>query len=431
MSLKPEGYKLRLMDDILERKLGAFGAVEVAGTKFCGKTWSSLAHGESIIHIDEDSIRQVVEVDAALALDGKSPHIIDEWQDVPKIWDAVRRKVDEKGNKKGLFILTGSSTVKRDEISHSGAGRIARVHLRPMSLFEYGHSDGTVSLRGLFEGDFTPQQTNTGIRQLADLMYLGGWPASLGVDPLLASELPAQYLDAMFNTSAIKKGLDPFMARRTAVSLARNMGKTLSYKTLYTDISEGDIPKRADDSVFRKQMEPYINFFKEQYFIEDQTGWDAPIKSRSRVRTKPRRTFVDPSLPASLLGMTPERLLTEFQVLGNLFEELCLRDLRVYTSAMQLTPDPRIHYYSDADGLEVDVIIELPDGRWAAFEIKLSEEKVPQAEKSLLRLRDKVAANPAAHNREPAFMAVLVGKATFARQTPQGVYVIPLTSLGV
>ena len=429
MSLKPSGYKSRLLDETLKRRLRAFGAVEVAGPKFCGKTWSSLAQGESIIHIDEDAVRQMVELDAALALEGKRPHVIDEWQDVPKIWDAVRRKVDEEGNVKGQFILTGSSTVNMDEVSHSGAGRIARVHLRPMSLFESGHSEGTVSLSGLFEGEFTSQQTTTNIRQLAELICLGGWPASLNADPDLASELPAQYLDALFNVSARKKGLDPSITRRTALSLARNVGKALTYKTLFADVSEGDIPKNADDSVFRKRIDPYLRFFKEQYFAEDQTGWDAPIKSRSRVRTKPKRSFADPSLPASLLGMTPERLLLNMQVFGNLFEEVCLRDLRVYASAMQLTPEPQIHYYSDADGLEIDAVIELPDGRWGAIEIKLSEEKALQAEKSLLRLRDKVAANPAARNRQPAFLAVLVGKATFARKTPAGVYVVPLTSL--
>jgi len=429
MSLKPIGYKARLIDSILERKLKGFGAIEVAGTKFCGKTWSSLAQAESIINIDDDAVKQIVELDVALALEGSRPHVIDEWQDVPKIWDAVRRKVDEEANLKGQFILTGSSTVNMDKVSHSGAGRIARVHMRPMSLFESGNSDGTVSLSGLFKGQFTPGQTNTDVRQLAAYICRGGWPASLDVDLDIAGDLPAQYLDAMFNVSARKKGLDPHMARRVAMSLARNIGKTPTYKTLFADVSEGDVPDSADDSKWRKELEPYISFFKEQYFIEDQAGWDAPIKSRSRVRTKPRRSFADPSLPASLLGLAPERLLFDMQVFGNLFEELCLRDLRIYSSVMQITPEPMIHYYSDADNLDVDAIIELADGRWGAIEIKLSEEKVPQAENSLCRLRDKVSANPAAHNRQPSFMAVLVGKASFTRVTPSGVYVIPLTSL--
>lgn len=429
MSLKPSGYKPRLLDDTLERKLRAFGVLEVAGTKFCGKTWSSLAQGVSIIHIDDDAIKQMVELEVDLALEGKHPHIIDEWQDVPKIWDAVRRRVDEKANATGQFILTGSSTVDMTAVSHSGAGRIARVQMRPMSLFESGHSEGTISLAGLFEGEFRSHVARTDVRQLAELICRGGWPASLGMDSDLAGELPSQYLDALFRVSAQKAGLDPHQARRVSVALSRNIGKTLTYKTLYLDVSEGETATQSDDTWFRKQMEPYLSFLKAQYTIEDQVGWDAPIKSRSRVRTKPKRSFTDPSLPAALLGMTPERLLMNMQVFGNLFEELCLRDLRVYASAMRLTPEPQIRYYSDADGLDVDVVIELPDGRWGAFEIKLNEEKAPQAEKNLLRLRDKVAANPAAQNKEPAFLAVLTGKSTFARQTPAGVLVVPLTSL--
>jgi predicted AAA+ superfamily ATPase len=429
MSLKPPGYRKRLLDATLERRLRGFGAIEVTGPKFCGKTWSSLAQGKSIIHIDEDAVRQMVELDAALALEGDRPHVIDEWQDVPKIWDAVRRRVDAEGNAKGQFILTGSSTVNVEKLSHSGAGRIARVHMRPMSLFESGHSDGSISLMGLFEGEFRPQQVLTDVRGLAKLICDGGWPASLDLDPDVAGDLPAQYLDALFGISAPKKGLDPSMSRRVALSLARNTGKALTYKTLFADVSEGDVPTTADEGMFRKSLEPYISFFKEQYFVEDQAGWDAPIKSRSRVRTKPKRSFADPSLSASLLGVTPERLLLNMQVFGNLFEELCLRDLRVYASAMQTMPEPSVCYYSDADGLEVDAVIELPDGRWGGIEVKLSEEKVPQAEKNLLRLRAKVAANPAAHNRQPSFMAVLVGKATFARTTPEGIHVLPITSL--
>jgi predicted AAA+ superfamily ATPase len=429
MSLKPEGYKPRLLDDAISRRLQGFGAVEVVGPKFCGKTWSSLAQGESIIHIDDDAVRQIVELDAALALEGTRPHIIDEWQDVPKIWDAVRRKVDAEGNIKGQFILTGSSTVDMDSVSHSGAGRIASVHLRPMSLAESGHSDGTVSLSSLFRNEFKPHPTKTDLRMLTRLICRGGWPATQESNENLIGDLPAQYLDALFKVSARKRKLDPFMARRAAVSLARNIGKTVTYKTVYADVYQGDLPTKVDETMYRKALEPYVSFFNEQYFTENQTGWDAPIKSKSRVRTKPRRCFADPSLPASLLNTSPDRLLMDTQLFGNLFEELCLRDLRIYASAMHYTPEPQIHYYSDADGLEVDAVIELPDGRWAALEIKLSEDKVPEAEASLLRLKDKVAANPAARNPEPVFLAALVGKAAFARQTPKGVYVVPLKSL--
>ena len=430
MSIKPKEYKARLLDATLERRLKGFGAVEVAGTKFCGKTWTSMAHANSIVHIDDDAVKQMVETDASLALEGERVHVIDVWQDVPKIWDAVRREVDETGNEKGQFILTGSSTVDKSKVSHSGAGRIAKLHMRPMSLFESSDSDGSISLKELFEGKFKQQKVETDIRELARLICRGGWPASIGETEEVTQDLPAQYLTALFEVSAQKGDVDGRISRRLATSLARNIGKSVTYKTLYRDVFSEDVD-RKDAAVFQQKLEPFLTFLKDQYAIEDLNGWDAPIKSKSRVRTKPKRSFVDPSLPASLLGMTPDRMLFEMQVFGTLFEELCLRDVRVYASAMQLLPEPLVCYYGDSDGLEVDIIIELADGRWGAFEVKLSDEKAEEAEKSLLRLKNKVAANKAARNPEPTFLAVLVGKAEFARKLPSGIFVIPITTLGV
>ncbi|WP_308002740.1 DUF4143 domain-containing protein [uncultured Parolsenella sp.] len=204
----------------------------------------------------------------------------------------------------------------------------------------------------------------------------------------------------------------------------------LERRALYADSFAEEPPKDADIGTLRKRLLPYLEFFEDRYFTEEQTGRDAPVKARSRVRSKAKRTFADPSLPASLLGMTPERLLLERQLLGNLFEELCLHDIRVYASALGAIPDPGVYYYADADGLEVDAVVELPDGRWGAFEIKLNEGKVPDGTDNLMRLRDKVLANPAAKGREPSFLAVLVGKANYCRTTPEGVFVVPVTCLG-
>lgn len=408
----------------------AFGAVEVAGPKYCGKTWSSMAHAQSIVHLDDEGARRMAELDVSLALEGERPHVIDEWQDVPPVWDAVRRSVDSSAGQRGLYLLTGSSTVDKTRVSHSGAGRIARVPMRTMSLFESGESTGSVSLRGLFEGEFSGGSVATDVRDLARLVCRGGWPNALHLDEGVAGDISAQYLDALFSVSAEKAGLNGAIARRLAVSLARNVGTTMTYRTMYADVNEGDVPNGVDPSFFRSELEPYIAFFSNQYFIEGQHGWDAPIKSKSRIRSKPKRTFVDPSLPASLLGMSPARLLRETQVFGALFEELCLRDIRVYCEALGTIPSPSVCYYGDADGLEVDIVVELPDGRWGAFEVKLSEEKVLQAEKSLLRLKDKVARNSAARNAEPSFLAVLVGKASYAWKMPSGVYVVPITELG-
>lgn len=429
MTIKPSGYRPRLLDSSIARLLKGFGAVEVAGPKFCGKTWASMAHAESISHIDDRAVREIVEIQPELALEGKRPHVIDEWQDIPRIWDAARRTIDEEGSRGG-FILTGSSSVDRTQVSHSGAGRIARVRMRTMSLQESGDSDGSASLAGLFEGTCPTRQVSTDIRDVAHLICRGGWPAAIASPGVASADLPAQYLDALFSISAAQAGLDPRLARRVAVALARNMGKTPTYRTLYANSFAEEPPKDADTGTLRKRLLPYLEFFEGQYFTEEQTGWDAPVKARSRVRSKAKRTFADPSLPASLLGMTPERLLLERQLLGNLFEELCLHDIRVYASALGAIPDPGVYYYADADGLEVDAVVELPDGRWGAFEIKLNEEKAPDGTDNLIRLRDKVLANPAAKGREPAFLAVLVGKANYCRTTPEGVFVVPVTCLG-
>lgn len=370
----------------------------------------------------------MVDTDVTLALDGEQPHIIDEWQDLPKIWDATRRRIDENANQPGEFILTGSSSADRSNVSHSGAGRIAELFLRPMSLVESGESDATVSLAGLFDGQFSSGSAVTDVRDLAGILCRGGWPVAIDRSAT-ASDLAAQYLNALFSISAEKAGLDERMARRVALSLARNMGKSVTYRTLYEDAFGVRSEDKRNPSIYQQEVSPYLKFFEQQYFIEEQPGWDAPVKSRSRVRTKPKRTFADPSLPAALLGISPDRLLRDGQVFGNLFEELCLRDLRIYTSALGCIPDPTLRYYSDADGLEVDAVIELPDGRWGAFEIKLSEEKAEQGEAALLRLRNKITANTAARNPEPSFLAVIVGKSTFRRRLPSGVAVVPITCL--
>lgn len=430
MSIVPKGYKSRLLDETLDRRLKSFGAVEVAGAKYCGKTWLGLAHASSVAHIDDDAVRQMVELDVSLAMEGKAPHLVDEWQDVPKIWDAIRRRIDETGNKRGQFILTGSSTVDKTKVSHSGAGRIAKLQLRPMSLFESGNSDGSISLAGMFAGEFSSKAVKTDARSLANLICKGGWPATAFMQDNSDFDLPVQYLNTLFEVSARKGGLDCELARKISVSLARNVGRAVTYKTLYKDVFSVEDAAGSGLAFYQHKLEPYINFLTDQYILENLYGWDAPIKSKSRVRSKPKRCFVDPSLPASLLSMTPDRMLLEMQVFETLFEELCIRDVRIYASAMGLFPEPKVYYYSDAEGLEADIIVELADGRWGAFEVKLNGEKVFQAESSLLRLKNKIARNFAAKNPEPSFLAVLVGKTEFAMRLPSGVYVVPITCLG-
>jgi len=386
------------------------------------------AQADSKINLSNTGIRSLVEADHSLAFEGGKPHVIDEWQEIPPLWDATRLAVDAAAGERGLFILTGSSTPKKEDIVHSGTGRISRIHLRPMSLSETGDSDNSVSLSGLFEGSFKSARVHTDLRGIAGLICKGGWPGALYLEPDDAKLIPNQYLDTLLSSIGKKGGTNEYRLRRFLISLARNVGQAATYQTIAGDIAEGNIDN-IKDRVSRQQIEALIHTFKERFIIEESGGWDAPIRSKSRVRVKPKRHFVDPSLTAALLGADKDRLLQDGQLFGLLFEELCLRDLRIYASCMDsVLPDP-VKYYRDSDNLEVDAIIELRDGRWAGIEIKLSENKVAEGVANLLRLKSKMSLNPMAHNPEPAFLAVLVGKTEFCRKTPEGVYVIPCTSL--
>ena len=428
MALRNSKYKDRLLDKTLQRHLRAFGAVEIVGSMWSGKTWMAEAHAESKINLSRAEIRSIIEADHSLAFEGARPHVIDEWQEVPALWDETRLAVDAASGERGLFILTGSSTPKKDEISHSGTGRISRIRLRPMSLSETGASDGSVSLSGLFEGDFKKAKVQTNLRDIAGYICNGGWPGSLYLEDDEAKLIPNQYLDTLLSSIGTKNGANEHRLRRFLISLARNAGQAVTYQTIADDMAEGEInsSNRGDS---RQLTESLINMFKGRFIIEESEGWDAPIRSKSRVRMKPKRCLVDPSLSAALIGADKERLLKDGQLFGRLFEELCLRDLRVYASCMDSAWPDSVRYYRDSDNLEVDAIIELRDGRWAGIEIKLSENKVAEGVNNLLRLKNKIALNPMAQNPEPSFLAVLVGNTEFCRMTPEGVYIIPCTSL--
>lgn len=423
---KPTGYLPRVVDRQIERALRLFGAVEICGTKWCGKSWSSYAFGSSVTHVDDAQSQSLVRVDPTLALDGARPHVIDEWQEVPQLWDAVRRAIDDSGGERGQFILTGSSTPEKDKVTHSGAGRIARIGMSTMSLWEMGKSSGQVSLSGLFEGVFQPAQIESqGLAPLAEDICRGGWPALVGASVDDAAAIIDQYLDALYEVSVPKKGGTTSAARKVGASLARNVGTAAKLQTIADDAfgAEGN---RSPTN----QVSFYLELFKELYLIEELPGWDAPVRSKSRLRSKPKRYFADPSIPAAILGTSPSRLLKDGQLFGLLFESLCIHDLKIYVSALPGARSDSLCYYGDADGLEVDVIIELRDGRWAGIEIKLGEDKVPDGIANLARLRKKISLNSAARNPEPEFMAVLTASSPFARyDADHDVYVFPLASL--
>ena len=427
---KPEGYMPRVADAQIERYLKAFGAVEIAGTKWCGKTWSALMQGVSVSYVDENL--DLARADPSMMLIGDRPHVIDEWQRVPAIWDCVRHEVDRARGTRGAFILTGSSTpaTRQGEQgpAHSGAGRIGRVRMSPMSLFESGESTGQVSLEGLFAGEFTPCVAERDTVGLVEAACRGGWPEAVDMEVDAAQLIAREYVTAALGVSIPALGLDPDIARRLASSLARNLGQAATYKTIINDMFGAE--ENPLSVIDEGRVRAYLDALKGMYIVEEVPGWAPPARDRKRFATKPKRYLADPSLACALLGMSPAALLADWQTFGLVFENMAVRDLSVYARALDLLDDVPVRYYRDDSGVEADAIVQLADGRWAAFEFKVSEDKVEKGVASLERMRRKVCENPRSQTRPPEFMAVITGVGEYAREVAEGIVVVPLRLLG-
>ncbi len=427
---KPEGYMPRVADAQIERYLKAFGAVEIAGTKWCGKTWSALMQGASVSYVDESL--DLARADPSMMLIGDRPHVIDEWQRVPAIWDCVRHEVDRARGTRGAFILTGSSTpaTRQGEQgpAHSGAGRIGRVRMSPMSLFESGESTGQVSLEGLFAGEFTPCVAERDTLGLVEAACRGGWPEAVNMEVDAAQLIAREYVTAALGVSIPALGLDPDIARRLASSLARNLGQAATYKTIINDMFGAE--ENPLSVIDEGRVRAYLDALKGMYIVEEVPGWAPPARDRKRFATKPKRYLADPSLACALLGMSPAALLADWQTFGLVFENIAVRDLSVYARALDLLDDVPVRYYRDDSGVEADAIVQLADGRWAAFEFKVSEDKVEKGVASLERMRRKVCENPRSQTRPPEFMAVITGVGEYAREVAEGIVAVPLRLLG-
>lgn len=427
---KPEGYMPRVADAQIERYLKAFGAVEIAGTKWCGKTWSALMQGASVSYVDENL--DLARADPSMMLIGDCPHVIDEWQRVPAIWDCVRHEVDRARGTRGAFILTGSSTpaTRQGEQgpAHSGAGRIGRVRMSPMSLFESGESTGQVSLEGLFAGEFTPCVAERDTLGLVEAACRGGWPEAVDMEVDAAQLIAREYVTAALGVSIPALGLDPDIARRLASSLARNLGQAATYKTIINDMFGAE--ENPLSVIDEGRVRAYLDALKGMYIVEEVPGWAPPARDRKRFATKPKRYLADPSLACALLGMSPAALLADWQTFGLVFENMAVRDLSVYARALDLLDDVPVRYYRDDSGVEADAIVQLADGRWAAFEFKVSEDKVEKGVASLERMRRKVRENPRSQTRPPEFMAVITGVGEYAREVADGIVAVPIRLLG-
>lgn len=427
---KPEGYMPRVADAQIERYLKAFGAVEIAGTKWCGKTWSALMQGASVSYVDENL--DLARADPSMMLIGDRPHVIDEWQRVPAIWDCVRHEVDRARGTRGAFILTGSSTPATCQgeqgPAHSGAGRIGRVRMSPMSLFESGESTGQVSLEGLFAGEFTPCVAERDTVGLVEAACRGGWPEAVDMEVDAAQLIAREYVTAALGVSIPALGLDPDIARRLASSLARNLGQAATYKTIINDMFGAE--ENPLSVIDEGRVRAYLDALKGMYIVEEVPGWAPPARDRKRFATKPKRYLADPSLACALLGMSPAALLADWQTFGLVFENMAVRDLSVYARALDLLDDVPVRYYRDDSGVEADAIVQLADGRWAAFEFKVSEDKVEKGVASLQRMRRKVCENPRSQTRPPEFMAVITGVGEYAREVAEGIVAVPIRLLG-
>lgn len=430
-AVKPAGYMPRIVDARVERYLRVFGAVEIAGTKWCGKTWTALEHAASVSYVDE--VLALAREDPASMLVGERPHVIDEWQWVPAIWDTVRHEIDRTRGLRGGWILTGSSTplprdIKDDEgvqPSHSGAGRIGQIRMYPMTLAESGDSTCGVSLAGLFRGEFEPSQVRTSAEDLVELVCRGGWPDAIDLVPEDAQLVTREYLRLLRRESIPRQGKDGDVAARLLFSLARNLGQAATYKTLIADMTDA----AGESGISEVTLVSYLDLLRRMYVLEEVPGWLPPARSPKRVASKSKRYLADPSLAVATLSMSPDALMADWQTFGLMFENLCIRDLEVYAGALDPAADVPVRYYRDESGLEADAIVELADGRWAAFEIKTSEAKVPEAVESLKRLRRKLCENPSSRTRPPEFMAVLTGVSNYARKVEEGIYAVPIRSL--
>ncbi len=415
----------RIIDKKIDEYLSAFGAVCIEGPKWCGKTWTSSCHSKSEIMLGDPNgnfqNRKLAELSPSLVLEGETPRLIDEWQEVPALWDAVRHQVDQRGEK-GQFILTGSATPNHKGILHSGAGRIAKLRMRPMSLYESGDSSGKVSLKKLCNGELSPAMTSeVDLIKLIELIVRGGWPGNLGLTTQQAVLLPAEYLNAVvdddvYRIDGIKR--DVTKMRLLLRSLARNESTTVTNKTLSNDIKATD-----DEDVDPDTVAAYLDVFSRLFITDNQPPFSAKIRSSARTRQAEKRHFADPSLACALLKATPARLLDDLETLGFLFEALCERDLKIYAEAF----GGNLYHYQDYSNREIDAVIELPDGKWCAFEIKLGANQIDDAADNLKKIRDEIASDD--NGKPPAQLCILCGMSNTAYRREDGVFVVPITAL--
>ena len=418
-------YIERLIEKEIDLKLRSSGAIVVAGPKFCGKTTTCMRYQSSFIKLNTKNVITMTRLDPHSALEGDKPRLIDEWQKVPDIWNQVKDDLDQDYSF-GKYILTGSSTpVDKTEINHSGAGRIAPVRMRPMSLFESGDSNGSVSLSDLFDGgeNFrTIVQNPVSLSEIAFLVCRGGWPISVLADREIALEVTKNYYNGLFvfddSENDNFRNKKPEVLRMILRSYARNISTEAAKSTIMADVRQ-----RNERTLDPKTYDDYMDALRDLYIIEDIPSWNPNIRSKTAIQTTPTRHFVDTSIACRALSVAPGDLLRDSETFGLFFEDFAVRDLSIYSSVL----GGEVRHYRDNTGLECDAVIHLEDGRWGAVEIKLGgDERVEEGAASLKRLSDKIVQK--SDEKAPSFLLVLTAIGSAFRRK-DGVYVAPLNFL--
>lgn len=422
-------YKHRVVDGLLQKKLQAKGAVLIEGPKWCGKTTTAEEFAHSKVMLARADVKanfkNLLEIDADVALDGTPPMLIDEWQTVPKLWDAVRYAVDVR-SKMGQFILTGSAVPNMEagnEIEHSGTGRFAWLTMRPMSLFESGESKGTVGLGELFDGkDSLLEKNELTLQDIAFLICRGGWPMAVDLPEEVALEQAFDYYDALtqediVRVDGVKRVSDK--VQRLMRAYARNQGTQASIATLKEDLKYND-STAIDDNTIRD----YLDALRKIFVVEDMPAWNPNIRSKTAIRTADTRYFVDPSIATAALGIGPSDLIADLNTMGFMFETMCVRDLRVYAEAL----NGKIYHYRDKTGLECDAVVHLRNGQYGLIEIKLGGESLINAGvQTLNQLENQIDTN---RMKAPSFKMILTATGSHAYRRPDdGIFVVPIGCL--
>ena len=420
-----KNYKKRIVDAKLEKYLKLFGAVCIEGPKYCGKTWTGRYHAksESLLYVNTGESSNEVElakISPKIILEGEKPKLIDEWQAATNLWDEIRYDVDRTGLK-GQYILTGSSTPQREGILHSGAGRFGKIYLRTMSLFESGDSSGDISLKDICEGKEISKATGeVDLKKLASLIIRGGWPGNLGYSSADSMKVVSEYIDLIINDDLYRlDGInrDKHKVKLLLKSLARNESTTVTNSTIKKDIKDID-----NEDIDIDTVSSYLNALDKLFLLDNDEPFSVNIRSSVRVKQAEKRHFADPSLACAVLNLTEEKMINDLNTFGFMFEAMVERDLKIYADSF----DAKCYHYQDYLNREIDSVIELNDGNWCAFEIKLGVKEIDNAAKKLRNIKESIEKDG---GQAPSVLCVICGMSNAAYQRPDGVYVVPITAL--